>query len=81
MAPSTVTDLVTQSIEYILDLECVAPSDNLADLGMDEIDIMDLVIEMEEKLNIDVSISDEETLDDESATVQTAIDLFTKLSQ
>lgn len=50
-------------------------------LQLDEIDIVELAMEAEEELGISVSDEDEEKLFDFDATVQTVIDLFTKLYQ
>lgn len=58
----------------------VDPNAKLVDLGCDEIDVMDIILTVEEDLDITIDTEDEEELMAPGATVQTAIDLFTKLS-
>jgi acyl carrier protein len=61
--------------------EGVVPTKKLADLGVDAVDAMDIVISIEDELGIEVPFSEEIELLDQDATVQTAIDIFTKLSK
>ncbi len=75
------TQFVKDNIQDILAIdEGVVPTAKLADLGMDEMDIVDLVVAAEDELGIEVGAADEGRLL-EGGTVQDAVDIFTKLLQ
>lgn len=79
--PQLVTNAIADLLFLDVEPDDIKPETPLADapLFLDVIDIMYLVQEVSQKLVITVTFDEEDTLNAESATVQTAIDLFTKL--
>ncbi len=74
--------ITKRAIEETLGIdEGVVPTAKLVDLGIDDIDAIDIILTVEEELNISIDQEDEYELMEPGATVQTVIDLFTKLSQ
>jgi acyl carrier protein len=75
--------VVRQTLADILPMQLkeIQPESVLAiePLWCDQIDVMEWVCEVSDKLGIGVFAEEEELLNKPGATVQTAIDLFTKL--
>ncbi len=63
---------ILKEIQKFLKDNTITPSKNLRDLGIDSLDLLDLILEVEEKFNI--KIEDEELL--EMETIQNVIDVI-----
>ena len=79
--PGLVRAFVGDLVPVQVGLDQVKPETPLhgAPLFLDEMDVMGLVQELSEDLDIAVTFDEEDLLNTSTATIQTAIDLFTRL--
>lgn len=78
--PTTVLSSIADTVPMHFEAGRVTPDAQLdATLHLDEMDIMDIVWDVEERIDTVVPFSEEEKLYSTGTTVQNVIDLFTRL--